>query len=252
MFTDAFCWVDATIVDIEPTGQYWYAACKNCAKKLVAHPGTSTCVGCAQDNSVKTIRYKVEVMVVDKTGTATLLLWNTACELLIGKSAAELYFIYGEYSDQIPKELEDGLIKKRVLFELRLSTFKIVRGAFNCAVSRCAYDDEIMETYTKLFNVTQGSTSDEHGTLTENSNSSPDMMDKNVKTIDKGKRKLFIDEDDEEDDAVDETEKCTGIDEVNAAEKTSNAAAKTSDAASAISPSDAVYKSKRRLFKKEK
>ncbi|KAL3615379.1 hypothetical protein CASFOL_041040 [Castilleja foliolosa] len=262
LMDDEHYWIDATVVDIENARDLWYSACKRCVRKLVTEPGTKSCVNCSEENPIDNPKFKLQVMVFDKTCNARLLLWNKACELLIGKSAAQLKGVYGECSDAIPKEIEDAVMDKRVLFEINLSTYKNVQGVACYTVSRCAYDDEIMGLYTKMYNGTQGSTSDDHGILTENSNSSPDVMDKNVKKNDKGKRKLFIDEDDEEDDAgdaVDEQEKCTEFHEVsaadlgnNAAGKTTNAAEKTSDAASAISPSDAVYTSKRRLIKKEK
>ncbi|KAL3629894.1 hypothetical protein CASFOL_026206 [Castilleja foliolosa] len=127
---DGLFWIDVTIVDIQTTGDFWYSACKKCAKKLVVHPGTKVCVSCAEDNPIETIRFKIEIVVVDQTGSATLLLWNKASELLIGKSATEM------------KDKH---------------------------VTRCAFDDEIMAIYKQLFGGTQESTSDDHEHLTEGS-----------------------------------------------------------------------------------
>ncbi|KAL3635025.1 hypothetical protein CASFOL_022079 [Castilleja foliolosa] len=227
-------WIDATIIDIDSTRDFWYVACKQCTKKLVAHPGTSTCVTCNQDNSNHNARFKVEVNVLDKSGNATLMLWNKSCEQLIGKSASELKQIYGEQWEPIPKELEDGLIDKRVLFELKLSTYKTVNGRAYCNVSRCAFDDEIMQLYTKMSTGMQDSTSDEHGNLTEESNE--DNVGFIQKTVGKGKRRLFIESDEEgvnneaakEDDAANDMQ-------------SENVAAKSTS-----SSSDAVYTSKKR------
>ncbi|KAL3644063.1 hypothetical protein CASFOL_011995 [Castilleja foliolosa] len=239
---DELMWIDATIVDFHVMKDFWYAACKNCSKKLVVHPGTTKCSLCAFDNPIQNIRFKLELIVVDKSGTGTVILWNKSSELLIGQSAAELKQIYGDFPVTVPKEIEDAVINKRVLFELKLATFKMVRGIPNWNVGRIAYDDEIMEIYKKLPTVTQDSTSDEHGTLTELS--SPENVDSNSKKLDKGKRKLFIELDEQEmndDEAkADETEKKMQPEDVTDKTASGNA--------------DAVYTSKKKkhVIKKEK
>ncbi|KAL3652167.1 hypothetical protein CASFOL_001848 [Castilleja foliolosa] len=118
----------------------------------------------------------------------------------------------------------------------------MVRGIPNWTVGRIAYDDEIMEIYKKLPTVTQDSNSDEHDTLTELS--SPENVDSNSKKLDKGKRKLFIELDEQEmndDEAkADETEKKMQSEDV--IDKTTSGNA------------DAVYTSKKKkhVIKKEK
>ncbi|KAL3629944.1 hypothetical protein CASFOL_026256 [Castilleja foliolosa] len=238
---DEHMWIDATIVDFHVMKDFWYAACKKCSKKLVVHPGTTTCSLCAFDNPIQNIRFKLELIVVDKSGTSTVLLWNKSSELLIGQSA-ELKQIYGDFPVTVPKEIEDAVINKRVLFELKLATFKMVRGIPNWTIGRIAYDDEIMEIYKKLPTVTQDSTSDEHNTLTKLS--SPENVDSNSKKLDKGKRKLFIELDEQElndDEAkADETEKKMQSEDVTDKTASGNA--------------DAVYTSKKKkhVIKKEK
>ncbi|KAL3620551.1 hypothetical protein CASFOL_035463 [Castilleja foliolosa] len=227
-------WIDATIIGIDSTRDFWYVACKQCSRKLVVHPRTSTCVTCNQDNSNQNARYKVEVNVLDKSGNATLMLWNKSCEQLIGKSASELKQVYGEQWEPIPKELEDGLIDRRVLFELKLSTYKSVNGRAYCNVSRCAFDDEIMQLYTKMSTGMQDSTSDEHGNLTEESNE--DNVGFIQKTVGKGKRRLFIESDEEgvNDEAAKEDDAANDMNSENVAAKSTS------------SSSDAVYTSKKR------
>ncbi|KAL3652485.1 hypothetical protein CASFOL_002166 [Castilleja foliolosa] len=60
---DGLFWIDVTIVDIQTTGDFWYSACKKCAKKLIVHPGTKVCTSCDEDNPIETIRFKIEIVV---------------------------------------------------------------------------------------------------------------------------------------------------------------------------------------------
>ncbi|KAL3633377.1 hypothetical protein CASFOL_022904 [Castilleja foliolosa] len=177
-------WIDATIIDIDSTRDFWYVVCKQCSKKLVVHPGTSTCVTCNQDNSNQNARFKIEVNVLDKSGNATLMLWNKACEVLIGKSAAELKQVYGEQCEPIPKEIEDGLIDRRFC--------------------------------------TEESNEDNVGFI--------------QKKVDKGKRRLFIESDEEgvNDEAAKEDDATNDMQSENVAAKNTS------------SSSDAVYTSKKR------
>ncbi|KAL3628673.1 hypothetical protein CASFOL_027719 [Castilleja foliolosa] len=204
---DGLFWIDVTIVDIQTTGDFWYSACKKCAKKLVVHPGTKVCTSCAEDNPIETIRFKIEIVVVDQTGSATLLLWNKASELLIGKSAKEMKDKHVDSTDPIPHGIEDALIDRRALFEVRLDSYKMMKSAAYYTVTRCAFDDEIMAIYKQLFGGTQESTSDDHGHLA--GRSSEENVECNNKKVDKGKRKLFteldaeaINDEDAEDDAI--------------------------------------------------
>ncbi|KAL3616156.1 hypothetical protein CASFOL_040013 [Castilleja foliolosa] len=239
---DGLFWIDVTIVDIQTTGDFWYSVCKKCAKKLVVHPGTKVCTSCAEDNPIETIMFKIEVVVVDQTGSATLLLWNKAFELLIGKSAKEMKDKHVDSTDPIPHGIEDALIDRRALFEVRLDSFKIMKSTAYYTVTRCAFDDEIMAIHKQLFGGTQESTSDDHGHLTEGS--SEENVGCNKKKLDKGKRKLFTELDKEaiNDDDADDDETANEMQSESVAEK-------------AISGStDAVqtYKKRQHVIKKEK
>ncbi|KAL3646275.1 hypothetical protein CASFOL_011455 [Castilleja foliolosa] len=232
-------WIDVTIVDIQTTADFWYSACKKCAKKLVVHPGTKVCISCAEDNPIETIRFKIVIVVVDQTGSAALLLWNKACELLIGKSAKEMK---DKHVYHIHHGIEDAFIDRRVLFEVRLESYKIMKGASYYTVTRCAFDDEIMAIYKQLFGGTQESTSDDHGHLT--GGSSEENVGCNNKKLDKFKRKLFtelnaeeINDEDAEDDVI-----TNEMQSENVAEKT------TSGSIDAVQ----TYKKRQHVIEKEK
>ncbi|KAL3652486.1 hypothetical protein CASFOL_002167 [Castilleja foliolosa] len=161
-------------------------------------------------------------MVVDQTGSATLLLWNKASELLIGKSAKEMKDKHVDSTDPIPLGIEDALIDRRALFEFRLDPYKIMKSAAYYTVTRCAFDDEIMAIYKQLFGGTQDSTSDDHGHLTEVS--SEENVGCNKNKVDKGKRKLFTELDAEaiNDGDADDDETANEMQSDNVADKTTN------------------------------
>ncbi|KAL3618736.1 hypothetical protein CASFOL_025488 [Castilleja foliolosa] len=243
---DGYYWIDATIVDIQTTKDCWYQACKKCAKKMVEEDSL-ICESCGTENTNQIFRYKLDVMVVDKTGSAMLLMWNKACASLIGITAAEMKALHGDCFDSIPKVIEDAVLDKRVLFEVRGSSFKNVKGSAYLTVSRVAYDDEIMALYSKIYTGTQQSTTDDQDTLTEISNNTPIEN----KKLAKGKEKC-ISEVEQEAESVDDTEnsdddaQSLGDAKDELPEKRANESSKTS--------SDAVYTSKKRLkfVKKEK
>ncbi|KAL3614624.1 hypothetical protein CASFOL_041519 [Castilleja foliolosa] len=163
---DGTYWVDATIVDIQTPRDCWYLACKKCAKRMVeVEEVPQICEFCGFENPMKIFRYKLDVMIVDSTGSAVFLLWNKACASLIGQTAAEMKESHGDCSNAIPKVIEDAVLDKRVLFEVRGSSFKTLKGSANYTVSRLAYDDEIMELYTRIYTGNEDTTTDEHGNM---------------------------------------------------------------------------------------
>ncbi|KAL3655438.1 hypothetical protein CASFOL_001224 [Castilleja foliolosa] len=198
-------WVDATIVDIQTPRDCWYLACKKCAKRMIeVEEVPQICEFCGFENPMKIFRYKLDVMVVDSTGSAVFLLWNKACASLIGQTAAEMKESHGDCSNAIPKVIEDAVLDKRVLFEVRGSSFKTFKGSANYTVSRLAYDDEIMELYTRIYTGNEDTTTDEHGNMTEmssNSNSA-ENMDSNKNKLEKGKEKCSPEVDQEPNNGV--------------------------------------------------
>ncbi|KAL3639602.1 hypothetical protein CASFOL_017509 [Castilleja foliolosa] len=111
---------------------------------------------------------------------------------------------HGDCSNAIPKVIEDAVLDKRVLFEVRGSSFKTFKGSANYTVSRLAYDDEIMELYTRIYTGNEDTTTDEHGNMTEmssNSNSA-ENMDSNKNKLEKGKEKCSPEVDQEPNNGV--------------------------------------------------
>ncbi|KAL3624235.1 hypothetical protein CASFOL_033051 [Castilleja foliolosa] len=170
-------WIDAIIVDIKTRSDCWYLACKKCAKRIPDEGGIVICQSCGEENPNKIYRYKLDIVVADKSSTATLLLWNKACASLLGKSAAEMKEIHGDCSGSIPTVIGESILDKRYVFEVRGSSFKYLQGFANYTVSRLADDDNAN---------------------TESSNSSPDIVESDQNKLDKGKEKCITEVDDKQ------------------------------------------------------
>ncbi|RYR61715.1 hypothetical protein Ahy_A04g018918 [Arachis hypogaea] len=72
------CWISATIVAINTTNKDWfYKACRRCSKKVEPSIGDRyECNKCGHTHSCAALRFKMEVMVYDDTGSMSLLLWD--------------------------------------------------------------------------------------------------------------------------------------------------------------------------------
>ncbi|KAL6512819.1 hypothetical protein OROMI_034663 [Orobanche minor] len=139
--------IDATIVDIETTNDHWYLACQNCAHKIFSGDENFKCGHCKSVNNEHIYRYKIEVRVIDESGSARLLLWNKACLELIGKSANELKMQKDENNADIQALIEQSLLDKKALFEVQVTSDKKVRNSDYYTVSRATAEEDIKELY---------------------------------------------------------------------------------------------------------
>ncbi|KAL3630156.1 hypothetical protein CASFOL_023140 [Castilleja foliolosa] len=153
-------WVDATIAEIDPKGGFCYSSCRNCFKKMPLDEKNRQCFVCGEDNFTDSYRYKIEVLVGDASGCATLLIWDAQCTTLIGKSAKYMKQLSDKAGTRIPRELHESLVDKRVLFEVKTPSNKVYRDIHQFTVSRVAVDDDIFEIYAKNYTPTRGSTTD--------------------------------------------------------------------------------------------
>ncbi|XP_070015408.1 replication protein A 70 kDa DNA-binding subunit B-like isoform X1 [Nicotiana sylvestris] len=117
-------WVVATIIHVELDRGWCYLACKNCSKKLEKAGNKFYCKKCEQIQSV-THRYRLQVKVMDCTGTISLLLWDKDATKIIGKSANDLKDVVFETSgaaddSSCPMEIEN-IVEKGSCLKLRLT-----------------------------------------------------------------------------------------------------------------------------------
>ncbi|KAL3655699.1 hypothetical protein CASFOL_000095 [Castilleja foliolosa] len=120
----SICWIDGTIFEIQTKADWCYRSCKSCFKKMPRDERNMQCFICGEDNFTDNFRYKIIVGVADSGGCASLLMWDSQCTTLIGKSAREMKQLNEKSGRLIPFEIQDSLMDKRVLFEIKCPTIK--------------------------------------------------------------------------------------------------------------------------------
>ncbi|KAL3637860.1 hypothetical protein CASFOL_018308 [Castilleja foliolosa] len=155
-------WVEATIVDILATKDCWYVSCKKCERKRVLNETTKKCIYCDEENLFDVFRYNFKVMVVDESGSATFTMWNKPSVNLIGKCAGEIQETYGDSTGSIPNIIEDALINKKTLFEVRIIYDRSIIEGDHHTVVRIAVDEEIIDMFKEVYINQAISTNDHH------------------------------------------------------------------------------------------
>ncbi|KAL3640088.1 hypothetical protein CASFOL_015056 [Castilleja foliolosa] len=120
----SICWIDGTIFEIQTKADWYYRSCKSCFKKMPKDERNRQCFICGEDNFTDNFRYKIVVGVADSGGCASLLMWDSQCTTLIGKSAKEMKQLNEKSGNLIPFEIQDSLMDKRVLFEIKCPAMK--------------------------------------------------------------------------------------------------------------------------------
>ncbi|QHO23606.1 replication protein A 70 kDa DNA-binding subunit A-like isoform [Arachis hypogaea] len=82
------------------------------------------CAKCGHTHGCAALRYKVEVMVFDGTGSITLLLWDRETNQLCGKAAEKIVEEDDAKEDEYPKSL-DNMMDRIVLFKINVKSGNI-------------------------------------------------------------------------------------------------------------------------------
>ncbi|KAL6561539.1 hypothetical protein OROMI_017140 [Orobanche minor] len=78
-------WISATIIQVESLKDWCYLACNKCSKKLSHESNSFQCAKCGMKDYQGQYKYKIEVLVLDGSGSARFMLWDKECYELIGK-----------------------------------------------------------------------------------------------------------------------------------------------------------------------
>ncbi|KAL3639570.1 hypothetical protein CASFOL_017477 [Castilleja foliolosa] len=183
-------WVDATIAEIDPKGGFCYSSCRNCFKKMPLDERNRQCFVCGEDNFTYNYRYKIEVLVGDSSGCASMLIWDAQCTTLIGKPAKYMKQLSDKAGTRIPRELHESLVDRRVLFEVKTPFNKVNRDIPQFTVSRVAVDDDIFDIYAKNYTPTRGSTTDCNNELTKKGDEACSRFSKGKMKVDGDDEKL--------------------------------------------------------------
>ncbi|KAL3627950.1 hypothetical protein CASFOL_028052 [Castilleja foliolosa] len=205
------CWIDCTIFEIQTKADWFYRSCKRCFKKMPRDEKNRKCFICGEINFTDIYRYKIIVSVADSSGCASLLMWDSQCTTLIGKPAREMKQLKENASRTIPFEIEDSLMDKRVLFEIKCPAIKCNSDLPQYKVERVAVDQEIFDIYAAKYTPTEGST-----TKCQNK----DTGNEAISRLRKGKQKVDCDDDtlDNASDGEEETNLTEGEDELESEE----------------------------------
>ncbi|KAL3621839.1 hypothetical protein CASFOL_034325 [Castilleja foliolosa] len=254
-------WVEATIIDIETKTYYWYLSCKNCAKKIYDDGNIKKCWTCNEQSFSTTYRYKIIVSVLDHTGTSTFLLWNRECAAIIGKSAGEMRDLNVDGSKQGDKMVEDALLDKKILFEVRKQTDRNNNNKTYFIVNRIVLNENILEIYRQNLITDNESTT---GLTSEMNNKSLEMIEESSRNKDDKGKGIYLEDEDinekgnaDEDKQVALHEENPETDDADGAKSPQTSSESVAD--DQIKPrrvsdatTDATYMLKRKRIKKEK
>ncbi|XLR48636.1 hypothetical protein S83_033296, partial [Arachis hypogaea] len=89
---DGPIWICASIISLNVGKDDWfYKSCRKCSKKVDTPIGNRyECTKCGHTYGCASLRFKVQVMVHDGTGSITLLLWNKETTQLCRKKAEQV------------------------------------------------------------------------------------------------------------------------------------------------------------------
>ncbi|XP_072062067.1 replication protein A 70 kDa DNA-binding subunit A-like [Arachis hypogaea] len=112
-------WIVGSIVSINAGNSDWfYKAYRKCPKKVETPIGNRyKCSKCSHTHRTTAIRFKVEVMVYDGTGSMTLLLWDREITQLCGKAADNIMEKEESGGDEYLATF-DAMMDRKLLFKI--------------------------------------------------------------------------------------------------------------------------------------
>ncbi|KAL6549934.1 hypothetical protein OROMI_020422 [Orobanche minor] len=125
---DGQFWVSATIIQVESLKDWCYLACNKCSKKLSHASNSFLCAKCGMKDHQGQYKYKIEVLVLDESGTAD-----------------------SESFDSIPKEIEEALTDRVGLFKVQVRETDQKRNSVIYNVTRLTADEKILSVYNENY-----------------------------------------------------------------------------------------------------
>ncbi|RYR14098.1 hypothetical protein Ahy_B04g070743 [Arachis hypogaea] len=114
-------WISASIVVINVTKDDWfYKSCRKYPKKVETPiENRYECGKCGHTHGSAALRFKVEVMVFDGSGSIRFLLWDKETSMLSGKRDEQIMEDNVIVGDEYPKTF-DNVMDKRVPFKINI------------------------------------------------------------------------------------------------------------------------------------
>ncbi|XP_057723394.1 replication protein A 70 kDa DNA-binding subunit B-like [Arachis stenosperma] len=157
-------WITGTIVAINAGKKDWYyKSCRNCPKKVDTPIGNRyECDKCGHTHGSAALRFKVEVMVYDGTGSISLLLWDREMVQLCGKRAEQIRDTEAEGDDEYPPTL-NNIMDRKLLLKINVKSANIKQFDQIYTVMKICDDEEIIEKNTQSVLSAEPSTNTEGG-----------------------------------------------------------------------------------------
>ncbi|XP_052113681.1 replication protein A 70 kDa DNA-binding subunit A-like [Arachis duranensis] len=148
-------WIVGTIVSINAGKEDWfYKSCRKCPKKVETPIGNRyECTKCGHTHGCAALRYKVEIMVHDGTGSINLLLWDRETFQLCGKQAEKVKEEEVTSGDKYPATL-DNMMDKRVFFKINVKAANINHYDQLFTIMKICDDYEIIEKNIPVIDTT--------------------------------------------------------------------------------------------------
>ncbi|XP_019238456.1 PREDICTED: uncharacterized protein LOC109218536 [Nicotiana attenuata] len=148
------CWIVASIENLE-LGKGWsYVSCKKCQKKVDKVGNIFQCPNpkCKNEDYSALIRYKLQVRVMDSTGSISLLLWDREAMFLIGKSAKELKEGFLENTggvDRYPYPVElNNVLQRKLMFKVIVKSENIQLQKKIYSVVKLTDEEQLIKKYS--------------------------------------------------------------------------------------------------------
>ncbi|XLU34536.1 hypothetical protein S245_070602, partial [Arachis hypogaea] len=136
--------VETIYVSVKRKNDWFYKACRRCPKKVETPIGDRyECGKCGHTHGAAAIRYKVEVMVYDGSGSINLLLWDRETTQLCGKQADKIILEDVIGDDDYPPSL-NNMMDKKVLFKINVKSANIKQYDPVYTVMRVCDDEDII------------------------------------------------------------------------------------------------------------
>ncbi|KAK2428601.1 replication protein A 70 kDa DNA-binding subunit [Trifolium repens] len=146
------------IKETEKNGKisWFYQACTKCASRITFMGGQLYCVKCNMPRTAVP-RFKVNLQVMDDTGSITFIVFDRVVTQFIGRTAQDLLDAMnrGSNSDAYPHEL-DVFVNKRMLFKVEVTDANLFRNWRGYTVKKLSYDEEVINRFTTLYGINLG------------------------------------------------------------------------------------------------
>ncbi|RYQ85371.1 hypothetical protein Ahy_B10g104922 [Arachis hypogaea] len=143
---EGLTWIAGTIVLINAGKDDWfYKSCRKCPKKVDTPIGNRyECEKCGHTHGSASLRFKLEVMVYDGTGSLMLLMWDRKTVQLCGRQAEQIKNEEAVDGEGYPPAL-DSMMDRRLLFKLNVKVSNIKQYDHVYTVMKICDDEEIVE-----------------------------------------------------------------------------------------------------------